>query len=102
MQPTPPNKSKVLYDAVSKDYDLGTYEEFETKLQDPSKRKAFYEGVGSEYSLGSYDDFETKITSSLKKKTFQNLLLKISNRFRGQFQKLVLRMVHKVMIHLSY
>lgn len=68
LQPTPPNKSKVLYDAVSKDYDLGTYEEFETKLQDPSKRKAFYEGVGSEYSLGSYDEFETKITSSLKKK----------------------------------
>jgi len=36
------DKSKVLYDAVSKDYNVGTYDEFKTKLQSPEKRKAFY------------------------------------------------------------
>jgi len=61
------DKSKILYDAVSKDYDIGTYEEFSAKLQNPEKRKSFYEGVGQEYALGTYEDFESKITP-LKKK----------------------------------
>ncbi|HEY6143729.1 MAG TPA: hypothetical protein VIV55_09995 [Flavobacterium sp.] len=61
------DKSKLLYDAVSKDYDIGTYDEFKTKLQSPEKRKAFYDGVGSEYDLGTYDDFEAKV-NPLKKK----------------------------------
>jgi len=64
------NKVKVLYDAVSKDYSVGTYDEFSKKLQDPTKRKAFYDGVGKEYQLGSYDEFSNKIgaISDLKKK----------------------------------
>lgn len=61
------DKSKVLYDAVSKDYNIGTYDEFKTKLQSPEKRKAFYDGVGSEYSLGSYEEFEGKIVGQKKK-----------------------------------
>lgn len=61
-----PDKIKDLYDAVSKDYDLGTFDEFSSKLKDPTKRKAFYEGVGSEYELGSYSDFETKIGGKKK------------------------------------
>jgi len=64
--PDPNDKIKVLYDAVSKDYNLGSLQEFKTKLQDPSKRKAFYDGVGSEYALGSFDEFEGKI--GVKKK----------------------------------
>lgn len=59
------SKSKVLYDAVSQSYDIGTFEEFEKKLQDPEKRKAFYNGIGNEFDLGSYSDFERKV---LKKK----------------------------------
>lgn len=61
------DKSKLLYDAVSKDYEIGTYDEFKTKLQSPEKRKSFYEGVGSEYSLGTYDEFESKINNVKKK-----------------------------------
>lgn len=63
----PQEKTRILYDAVSKDYSLGTYDEFKTKLQDPSKRKAFYEGVGKEYQLGTYDEFESKVGASKKK-----------------------------------
>ena len=59
------DKRRILYDAVSKDYELGTYEEFSAKLDNPTKRKAFYDGVGSEYQLGSYEEFESKV---LKKK----------------------------------
>lgn len=55
------DKTKVLYDAVSKDYNIGSYDEFSKKLQDPVKRKAFYDGVGNEYNLGSYDEFSSKV-----------------------------------------
>lgn len=61
------DKIKVLYDAVSKDYNIGTYDEFNQKLSDPAKRKAFYDGVGKEYQLGSFDEFEDKI--GFKKKS---------------------------------
>lgn len=64
----PPTKTRALYDAVSKEYNVGTYEEFDRKLQDPKKRKAFYGGVGSQYNLGSYDEFEQKLGYSGKKK----------------------------------
>lgn len=62
------DKSKILYDAVSKDYDIGTYDDFKSKLQDPLKRKAFYDGVGTEYQLGTYEEFESKIGEPVKKK----------------------------------
>jgi uncharacterized protein with von Willebrand factor type A (vWA) domain len=64
------DKLKILYDAVSKDYDLGTFNEFATKIQDPTKRKAFYDGVGKEYDLGSYSDFEQKVGGKKKSRDF--------------------------------
>jgi len=63
----PTDKTKVLYDAVSKDYNVGSFDEFSKKLQNPSKREAFYKGVGSEYSLGSYDEFSKKVGAVEKK-----------------------------------
>jgi hypothetical protein len=65
------DKKKILFDAVSKDYNIGTFDEFSKKLEDNSKRKAFYEGVGAEYNLGSYTDFEAKL--GVKKKPNQTL-----------------------------
>ncbi len=55
------SKTRLLYDAVSKDYDLGTFEEFEAKLQSPDKRQAFFDGVGARYNLGSFEEFESKV-----------------------------------------
>ena len=65
------DKTKVLYDAVSKDYNIGTFDEFKSKLQDENKRKAFYNGVGKEYNLGTYDEFSSKV-SPVKKKNLHN------------------------------
>jgi len=59
--PNGDDKIKVLFDAVSKDYNLGTESEFRTKLADPTKRKAFFDGVGAEYDLGTYEDFQKKV-----------------------------------------
>jgi hypothetical protein len=63
----PPSKTKALYDEVSKEYNVGTFDEFDKKLQDPAKRKAFYDGVGKQYDLGSFKDFEQKISGPKKK-----------------------------------
>jgi hypothetical protein len=62
----PKEKVRILYDAVSKDYNLGTFDEFKAKLGDSAKRKAFYDGVGAEYNLGSYSDFEKKVMPAPK------------------------------------
>lgn len=66
--PNGEDKLKILYDAVSKDYDIGTEQEFRTKLADPNKRRAFYDGVGAEYQLGTFEEFEYKVAPELKKK----------------------------------
>jgi hypothetical protein len=64
--PVGKDKRKILYDAVSEEYDLGTYEEFNQKLDNPEKRKVLYEAVGSKYNLGTYDEFNTKVGTQKK------------------------------------
>jgi hypothetical protein len=73
------DKTKLLYDAVSKDYNIGTYDDFSKKLQDSSKRKAFYDGVGAEYNLGTFDDFSAKIGGADLKKKDQEVSLSVSS-----------------------
>ncbi|WP_298845504.1 hypothetical protein [uncultured Clostridium sp.] len=63
------DKVKLLYDAVSQNYDVGSYDDFNKKLQDPTKRKAFYDGVGKEYNLGDYSTFETKVGGKKKSRS---------------------------------
>lgn len=59
------DKIKLLYDAVSRDYNLGTFDEFKTKMSDSTKRKAFYDGVGAEYNLGTFEEFNNKISAPI-------------------------------------
>ena len=56
-----PDKIKQLYSTVSKDYDVGTYDEFAGKMQDSAKRKAFYDFASKSYDLGDYTSFESKV-----------------------------------------
>ena len=56
-----PDKIKQLYSTVSKDYDVGTYDDFSAKLQDSAKRKSFYEFASKNYDLGDYASFEGKV-----------------------------------------
>lgn len=64
----PNDKIKVLYNAVSKDYDLGDFNEFSKKLQNPDSRKKFYDVVGKEFDLGGYNDFIERVTIIPEKK----------------------------------
>jgi hypothetical protein len=65
------DKYKILYDAVSTDYDIGTFDEFKTKLNNPESRKAFYNGVGAEYELGTFDEFNQKLSPTVIQPTGQ-------------------------------
>jgi len=64
----PNDKIKILYNTVSKDYDLGDFNEFSKKLQNPDSRKKFYDVVGKEFDLGGYNDFIERITITPEKK----------------------------------
>jgi len=61
----PNDKLKSLYDATSKSYDLGSYDQFASQMSDPTKRKSFYDAVSSEYDLGDYKTFESKISGTV-------------------------------------
>ena len=55
------DKRKALYDALSGEYDLGSYEDFTTKLNDENKRRALYDAAGQDYNLGSYEEYSEKL-----------------------------------------
>lgn len=68
-----PNSREKLYGALSSKFDIGSYEEFDTKMNNPESRKKLYEHVSSSFDLGSYEEFESKIASvPVKKKNLRN------------------------------
>lgn len=62
------NKRRVLYDAISGKYDnLGTFEEFDSKLNDENKVKTLYDQLTTDgYDLGDYDSFKGKVGASVQ------------------------------------
>ena len=53
---------KALYEAVSNKFSIGTFEEFEARMQSPEDRKRFYDAVSKKgFSLGGYDDYEERL-----------------------------------------
>ncbi|MFH6944643.1 LPD23 domain-containing protein [Flavobacterium sp. FlaQc-50] len=63
-----PDPRKKLYQALtSNNFDLGSYDEFNSKMDNPESRKKLYEAAGSnDFDLGSFDDFESKIGGKKK------------------------------------
>lgn len=54
------NKRK-LYDALSKDYDMGTFEQFCTDIQDDNKRRKLYDATSETYDYGDYSKFSSQL-----------------------------------------
>ena len=54
------NKRK-LYDALSQDYDLGTFEQFESDIADAGKRRKLYDATIEEYDFGDFSEFENQL-----------------------------------------
>lgn len=54
------NKRK-LYDALSDEFDLGTYEEFERNIGDSNKRRKLFDAASADYDLGDFESYSQKI-----------------------------------------
>lgn len=55
------DNKKKLYEALSKDYDMGTYEQFCKDIQDSGKRKRLYDATSKDYDYGSFDSFNKQL-----------------------------------------
>ena len=70
-----------LYDAVSAEFNVGSFEEFSSRMATSEDRKKFYNAVSAEgFDLGDYDTYESRLGGSdeSKKKDFTDLLGKDS------------------------
>lgn len=50
-------KQRKLYDALSEDYDMGTFEQFCSDIKDETKRRKLYDATIDEYDYGSWENF---------------------------------------------
>ena len=51
-----------LYNSVSGKFDVGTYDEFLSNMNTPEKRKSFYDVVSKKgYDLGDYQEYESRL-----------------------------------------
>jgi hypothetical protein len=69
-----PVKRKKLYDTLTGDgYELGTIEEFNSKMEDPTKVRALYDGISKDgYDVGDYESFSVKVGPSPQSPPFQS------------------------------
>lgn len=56
-----PDNKRKLYDVLSKDYDLGSFEQFSNDLNDEEKRKKAYEAASASYDVGDFDKFSSDL-----------------------------------------
>jgi len=56
-----PDPRSRLYKALSGKFDLGSYEEFNSKMNNADSRKKLYSAVSKDFDLGSYQEFEGKV-----------------------------------------
>lgn len=54
------NKRK-LYDALSRDYDMGSYDQFCSDIDDEGKRRKLYDATSNEYDYGSWESFSKQL-----------------------------------------
>ena len=55
------DNARKLYDALSQEYDLGTFEQFSSDIQDENKRRKLYDATIQEYDFGEYDSFNKQL-----------------------------------------
>ena len=55
------NNRRKLYDALSEDFDIGLFEDFNYKIDFPDSRRKLFDAVSKTYDLGTYVDFCGKI-----------------------------------------
>ena len=59
------DNKRILYDALSKDYDLGSFEDFSIKLMDERKRRELYDLIKDIYDVPDFDSFTRTLLGEL-------------------------------------
>jgi len=52
---------KKLYEKISIKYDIGTFDEFKSKMQTVEQRKSFYDVISKKFNIGGYNDYVTRL-----------------------------------------
>ena len=56
------NEYKALYESVSNEFNIGTFEDFQSRMQSPEDRKSFYDKLSENgFSLGDYNQYENRL-----------------------------------------
>lgn len=57
---------RKLYDALSQNYDMGSFEQFCEDIKDNTKRKKLYDATSNEYDYGDYESFSNQLIGSIQ------------------------------------
>ena len=74
-----PDPRKKLYSALSSKYDLGSYEEFNSKMNNPESRKKLFTIASQNFDLGSYNEFENKVKKKEVSQPISQETVSVSN-----------------------
>ncbi len=55
------DNKKLLYDELSKRYDLGSFDQFQQDIADDTKRRKLYDATSNEYDYGDYESFSKQL-----------------------------------------
>lgn len=77
------DKRKNIYNQISKELDIGTFEEFNSAMDNRERSLKFYSQVSKHIDLGAWNDFEQAVTNKQPEKEFNVLkdALKNSSAF---------------------
>lgn len=53
---------RKLFDAVSVKYNVGTWEQFKSKMQTVEQRKSFYNAISNKFNIGDYNSYEKRLS----------------------------------------
>lgn len=58
------NNKQKLYEALSADYDMGSFEQFSTDVEDEAKRQKLYDAIKDEYELPDFNQFTEQLVGA--------------------------------------
>jgi len=58
------NELRKLWDIISVEFDVGTFQEFLSKMQTKQQRLDFYNVIKDDYDIGNYDTYESRLSGS--------------------------------------
>ena len=72
-----------LYEFVSKELNIGTFEAFSAKMQTPDDRKRFFDVVAPQVNIGGYEEFEARLSKKVDPKVLvsEDVMTGASNIF---------------------